>query len=190
MSVALNAIGIPEFARNIIVIQHAFFGAYVVANHEIQDNLSDLAAELDGEIIYQLGGNNVAAWLAAVSNDRAKLILATCDKFATSDWLQLDARRSSFVGCAGLAVVLCQTDFEALMQHAPNLASWLGACVFSKIDEAAAQKEIRERRLAVIREHTGLDDEDILRDATSARTLYEPIHAEWLTLLGRSDLLK
>jgi hypothetical protein len=80
-------------------------------------------------------------------------------------------------------------SFGQLMQAAPNLASWLGALAFQYEDPSAWEADLRARRLAALRSWAGRSDEDVVRAASQGRLPTDPEYAEWLVLLGRSDLI-
>jgi hypothetical protein len=188
MNSTLRPISVAALARHMVAIPQAFFGALIAPDAEIQATLQELGSELDGELPWQFGGVTIESWIAAAKADPSAVRLTTPANFTEQDWRALDARRSSVIGGAGLALVLSKDSFDALTRYAPHFSSCV-ATVFSKLDESG-DSQIRDRRLAAIRVHTGKSDDDMLADAVGVRSMYEPIHAEWLTLLGRSDLLR
>lgn len=47
-----------------------------------------------------------------------------------------------------------------------------------------------EARLVALRNHYGMSDDELLTRVADEELPVEPEHAEWLVLLGRSDLLR
>ena len=52
----------------------------------------------------------------------------------------------------------------------------------------AAEQKIRDGRLAAMRAHTGLSDEQAIEGVRNG-TLVDPHYAEWMVLIGRQDVI-
>lgn len=73
---------------------------------------------------------------------------------------------------------------------APHFTSWAGNRVFLIEEDRFLDQEAIEARLQAIRTHYGMNDEELLELAQRREVPLEPEQAEWLVLLGRSDLLE
>jgi hypothetical protein len=126
-----------------------------------------------------------------VASARGPLVVAGLDTWEPSEWAHLDQLRSRLARDERTALVVSRPSFEAIMGHAPNFSSWLGASVWSyKPHASELTDDERERRLEALRAWSKLTDADVLARAESGELPPEPEYAEWLVLLRRGDLLE
>lgn len=100
---------------------------------------------------------------------------------------QLDEKRTRFEGGPRVVIVTTEGATAALANDAPHVWSWMSSRVFA-VDRDSSRLDI-EQRLASLREGTGLTDDDVIRRAQTGASPLDPIHAEWLILIGRGDLI-
>jgi hypothetical protein len=118
------------------------------------------------------------------------LVIAGLDRFDADEWRLLDVNRSNLVRTLPAVVVLDETRVSVMVEHAPNLWSWLGGAVWRGVPETGLDDEQRAQRLSALREHFGFDDTELVRRAEAGTLEPEPDLAEWLVLIGRGDLIK
>lgn len=78
---------------------------------------------------------------------------------------------------------------EQLENTAPNLASWIAGSIWHLVGTRALSAAETEERLVALRQRTGLSDDEVVGRSEAGRLPPDPEFAEWLTLLGRGDLL-
>ena len=77
------------------------------------------------------------------------------------------------------------------LDNAPNIRSFIGANIFARtVDPSAMSAEEIANRLGQLRSYYGMGDDEVLRRAARADLPAEPHFAEWLLLLGRSELAR
>lgn len=100
---------------------------------------------------------------------------------------ELDLVRNAFANRARVTIVTTPEGARRLSENAPNLWSWIGARCFEL--EASVGVMDKEARLASLRTFFNQSDDEVERLAEAGDLPTEPAYAEWLALLGRSDLL-
>jgi hypothetical protein len=185
---------VGELALRLIAIRGAAgYAAYLVAAGAVPDVIAELGEELaafDPELAVEaLGPGSGELLLRALARPTREIVVVDAASYGDRDWGLLDRRRSSLARAGLLVFVTTPASFEALMQTAPNLASWLGAFVFEQAREAPNNAMVREQRLAALRAWAQRSDQDVIVAATHGRLPADPAYAEWLVLLGRGDLL-
>jgi hypothetical protein len=76
------------------------------------------------------------------------------------------------------------------LASAPNTKSFIGPSIFAVgADGSLMSEDEREQRLANFRHHFHLSDDAVAKLATEGSLPTDPAYAEWLVLMGRSDLL-
>jgi hypothetical protein len=119
------------------------------------------------------------------STDVAVLILRDEEVEAASRLL--DYGRGRLVDrCRGI-IVTSDAGLRTLAASAPSFWSWTGAQVW-RPDFSAGVLDV-ETRLASLRNELGKTDEEIIEHAKDGTLPSDPVYAEWLTLLGRGDLI-
>lgn len=168
------------------------YAVYLAPDEDVVSVLSELNEEfrsidddLETDRLSSLDGEQM---ITDLSTRRAEVVLIDAHPFIAEDWALLDRRRSSLARSGLLVFVTTPSSFEALMRSAPNLASWLGAQVFAYVPDGA-EAAARARRLEALRAWASRSDLDVIRAAEEGTLSREPEYAEWLVLLGRSDLL-
>jgi hypothetical protein len=164
------------------------------------ENHADLAADLSDvlELFTESaaaslsGGDGVVPFVASIeSSDAASLILSGFEQWTIQDWRHLDALRSNLAVQRNAFLLLSEAATSLMLNHAPNLASWIGGRVypftygteFLNVDE-------QEERLVDLRSWSGKTDDEIITLAESHQLSPEPEYGEWLVLLGRGDLIE
>ncbi len=173
----------------------AVYAAYLAAPDQIDAAIAELQDELQGfdasATISVSAPRDAGALIAALAADPAEILLVQASAFSTADWAVLDRRRSSIAHRGLLVFFTTPTSFDGLMRQAPNLASWLGGQVFAYPADGDGPRLAahREQRLAALRAWAARTDADILAAARQGTLPPDPEYAEWLVLLGHSELL-
>jgi hypothetical protein len=197
VSVGEAAIALDELA--FWVVESAEPNAWVVAVADRPSVASSLRAEMEQlrgpeerpPVVVTIG--SVGALFKAVhAHPRGTMIVIGAAVFSVDDWRSLDANRSRLMRNDITVLILDEASAARLENVAPNLASWIGGRVWRLADDAAAPVlspgEI-EQRLAALRAWAGRRDAEVIQLAEAGQLPGDPEYAEWLTLLGRGELL-
>ncbi|TMQ04605.1 MAG: hypothetical protein E6J90_51030 [Deltaproteobacteria bacterium] len=129
---------------------------------------------------------------AVHAHPRGTMIVIGAAMFSVDHWRSLDANRTRLMRNDITILILDEVSAGRLEDVAPNLASWIGGRVWRLAAETAAPvlspSEI-EQRLAALRSWAGRGDAEVIHLAEAGQLPHDPEYAEWLTLLGRGDLL-
>lgn len=160
----------------------------------------EVAADLQDEISAITGPIQLAARRVAVSSSRefaqrvrdnasGVLIVTTSAAFTPAEWASVDVNRSRYQRDGATVLVLEKAAAEQLENMAPNLASWIGGSIWRLVGAQPLDAAEAEQRLVVLRQRAGMSDDDVVRLSEACQLPADPEFAEWLTLLGRGDLL-
>lgn len=183
-----------EFALRLNALRGtAVYGAYLATPDKIGVATAELREELQSfdanATISMNSPRNASALISELDADSAEIQLVQASAFSAADWALLDRRRSSIAHRGLLIFITTQVSFDELMRQAPNLASWLGGQVFAYPDDEPQRAAHREQRLAALRMWASRSDAEILEAARQGTLPPDPEYAEWLVLLGHSELL-
>ena len=154
---------------------------------EITAELHALDESIEVDAIESSGGaTGLLHSLPTLANE---VLLIGAQSYTEADWVVLDRRRSSLAREGATVFLTTPTSFDVLMRVAPNLASWFGGFVFARDDGRAGVEARRAERLDALRAWARRADDDVILAAVEGRLPRDPEYAEWLTLLGRGDLL-
>ncbi len=146
----------------------------------------ELRAESDVQICTLGGNNDDLTMLSELSRD--KICIVVCDAETIGATAEaLEAGRGRFVLGPRIVLVTGPNGANALAQAAPNIWSWVGGRHWQNIRRTPLFD--REARLVSLRLATGFTDEQITTAAEEGSLNSDPVFAEWLSLLGRGDLL-
>ncbi|HEX8112037.1 MAG TPA: hypothetical protein VF516_30100, partial [Kofleriaceae bacterium] len=133
-----------------------------------------------------------ALFRAVHAHPRGTTIVIGAAVFSVDDWRSLDANRTRLMRGDVTILILDDDSAGRLENLAPNLASWVGGRVWRLADGSAAPVlspgEINQR-LTALRAWSGRGDAEVIQLAEAGQLPRDPEYAEWLTLLGRGDLL-
>lgn len=133
-----------------------------------------------------------ALFRAVHTHPHGTLIVTGATAFSVDDWGSLDANRTRLMRDDVTILIVDEAGAGRLENVAPNLASWVGGRIWRLADDATAPalspSEI-DQRLAALRAWAGRGDAEVIRLAETDQLPRDPEYAEWLTLLGRGDLL-
>jgi hypothetical protein len=160
---------------------------------DLAEDLDDVLEIFTESTVTSLSGSaGVMPFVASLaSTEAASIILSGFEQWTTQDWHYLDALRSNLKVQRNAFLLLSQHAASLLLNHAPNLASWIGGRVydftygteFLTVDE-------QEDRLVDLRSWSGKTDDEIITLAQCNQLSPEPEYGEWLVLLGRGDLIE
>jgi hypothetical protein len=117
------------------------------------------------------------------------LIVTLSPAFTSTDWAHVDINRSQFQRDGATMLVLEEAAAEQLENTAPNVASWIGGSIWRLVSARALSAAETTQRLVVLRQRTGLSDDEVVQRSEAGQLPSDPEFAEWLVLLGRGDLL-
>jgi hypothetical protein len=124
------------------------------------------------------------------AKQESALVIAGLDGLDADDWRRIDVNRSNLARTLPAVLVLDEARVPVMVEHAPNLWSWLGGEVWRGVPETGLDDEQRAQRLSALRDHFGFDDAELVRRAEAETLPPEPDIAEWLVLIGRGDLIR
>jgi hypothetical protein len=159
----------------------------------IEDLEGEASARWDRKIrvidVSQKGVSELCHLLRQPADDG--VVLVGMDNWSDEQLQSLDIRRSSLARRGFVVVLLNMGGIRRLFQNAPNLRSWIGGSQFQTApDPGRMNAEEKRARLAALREHHKLSDEDVVRMAKAGTLPVSPEFAEWLVLLDRGDLVQ
>lgn len=197
MSVPLRSIGAGELALRLVAHRgHGDWSALVV--HPPAGEDPPTAAAKLAEEIAAIGGVRVAhvqapgdvlAFATELRKADGPAVVTGVDGWSEAEWRHLDEIRSRLLRDERTVLVLSKAAFERLVAAAPNLGSFIPSAWAYVPDAEGLSEEDRERRLAALREWSGMTDEEMLERRKLGRLPPDPEFSLWLILLGRGDLL-
>jgi len=152
--------------------------------------LSDEISTLDGQIV-TVGAVSSGADLESFVRAHADgiAIVTGVNGFGDADWHRVDLNRTRLQRNGTTVLVLDPAAIEQLENRAPNLASWIGGSIWRLEKPRPLDDVLVEQRLVALRQWSGLEDLEVVRRAEAGDLPPDPAYAEWLTLLGRGELL-
>lgn len=195
MSMLPTTMGTGELCLRLLATRGApSYWAYLVPAAETTRTIEEMAEELQAldervgvdTIDFSAGAVSLLHTLPTLTKE---VLLIGAQSYTEADWVILDRRRSSYAREGATVFLTTQPSFDVLMRVAPNLASWFGGFVFAWDDARRSLEERRTERLRALRLWSGRTDDEVLRAAAEGTLPRDPEYAEWLTLLGRGDLL-
>lgn len=121
---------------------------------------------------------------AVQEHPQEALVLLDVEGLSPEAWRRVDGNRSRLARDYPALLVLEESRVPKMLEHAPNLWSWIASSVWRGLPEGGLSNEQREQRLAVLREHFGFGDGELVRRAQAGTLPPEPDIAEWLVLIG------
>ena len=117
------------------------------------------------------------------------LVLVDVDGLSPVAWRNIDANRSRLARDLPALIVLEETRVPTMLEHAPNLWSWIAGSAWRGVADRGLSDEQRALRLTALREHFGFSDEELVLRAEAGTLPAEPDIAEWLVLIGKGHLI-
>ncbi len=122
--------------------------------------------------------------------DDDAVILSSGTGLKREKWRSLDIMRSALERKGPVILWLATGDVANLVEHAPNLRSFIGGSIFLAGPDGGIMTETeRQERLKQLSEHFQLTDQEVVRKAEVGELSNEPEFVEWLVLLDRGDLV-
>lgn len=166
---------------------------------ELASAIDDIAA-LEAEVVQVHDARELLARVAtgaspatppgtSVESPGIRIVWGLSD-LPESDWKWLDLARSRLAHAGRVVLVMAAQSGSRLFRCAPNLASWIGAAVWT-LDRAVPVLSVveREQRLQALRTQLDLSDDEVIARAERGELPDDPEYAEWLVLLDRGDLV-
>ena len=118
------------------------------------------------------------------------LIIWNFENWDNHHWRKFDQMRSRLIKQRGVVLVLSEKIVNKMFVDAPNLVSWIGACVYEFIEDSEfLTEEERQMRVVELQQWSGYSDAQVLELAESEQLPPDPEYGEWLVLLNREDLI-
>jgi hypothetical protein len=192
MNVDIPRIGIAEFALR-AGTQPGWSVLLVEPEHaqEVLNSLSDELQDLDEAQSVRITPDSPEDFVVAFqAADGHTVVVNGLDKFTDDDWQHIDLLRSRLARDGSTILLLSLAAVEKFFAFAPNLSSWLGSTVWrADLDANILSQNEKEQRLNAIREGATFSDHEVVARAERGELPSDPEFAEWLTLLGRGDLV-
>jgi len=125
--------------------------------------------------------------LSRASREHADAVLVVASPWGKE--LELDTERSMLARARPAVLLMPVAAAGELSNIAPHFLSWIGGEVHRVVDDRYISADDRAIRLDALRTRFGLSDEQLLEAARAGVAPNDPAVAEWLVLLGASDLL-
>lgn len=196
MTMAPRPIGLGELALRAANRRGAWIVLLVSDAGSVSRAAEELIAELalmskDPPVRVHEPGSPGAMAQTFAANPSGVLVVSGIDRFTGDDWAHVDLLRSQYQREPSVVLLMTMASMVLLMQHAPNLASWIGGTAWSwDRDAERLDQAQREERLAALREWAGFDDDELVRRAERGELPSDPEYAEWLVLLRRGELIR
>jgi hypothetical protein len=118
------------------------------------------------------------------------ILISGLEQWNDEQFISLDINRSRLETGAFLIFKMDLNTVARFLDRAPNLRSFIGTSIFISAPDSSTMsaQEISER-LHQLREHYRMSDEEVVERAENGSLPAEPHFAEWLFLLGRSELV-
>lgn len=190
-SLATSQLG--EFAFRVLESDGPNVWLVLVSDGPLDEVARMLSAEistLDGEsaTVYAVTSGSDLESLAREHADGIAIVTGV-NGFGDADWQRVDLNRTRLQRNGTTVLVLDPAAIEQLENRAPNLASWIGGSIWRLEEARPLDGANAEQRLVALRRWSGLGDQEVVRLAESGALPPDPEYAEWLTLLGRGELL-
>lgn len=172
-------------------------GAWLVVVVELENREQVISELLDELNAAELPNRRIRVvedkdrWMAQMLDSLLDIVvLDGFEHWSEKDWREADYLRSRLSRPGPQVWILQLSCVNDLVRFAPNLASFIGGNVFA-VDQRVGlltQEEIATR-LDQYRNRYGMTDEVLFEKARTRVLAWEPEFAEWLTLIGRGELI-
>lgn len=158
----------------------------------IADELFEAAGDIGDVAVERVDVESSQALIDGVHRPGDAIrIFSGLDHLSEDDWRHVDHARSRLAREGCVVLVVAEQSIQRMFRHAPNLASWIGAAVWSFDDTIPTlSAEEKEARLEALRIWSGLSDAEVIERAEQNVLPGDPEYAEWLVLLDRGDLVE
>jgi hypothetical protein len=187
----LELVGPAAIAER-IALDHNLWAAITFRRGELSDGLARIVGELEvadtpRRYVIVAASNSTEVIQNIVLHPHDTVVFVTgVEDLAREELEALDRKRNALLERT-LLVCTNQEGLRNLALHAPNIYSWFAGQCF-QFDVAEGVMNVQER-LESLRNHYRLSDTEVVERAAAGRLPPEPAFVEWLTLLGRGDLL-
>jgi hypothetical protein len=194
MTTGLRQIPQSEFVRRAIERTGGnSWLALVVPDHRLADVVEQTAAGIASESeieVFRVDAPPDAESLARAGRRAGILVASLVDAWPPGAWARLDTLRSLLQREHRAVLVLSESAARHVFREAPHFARLFTGSVWELSPEPDEMNAAdRLDRLASLERWANLSTSDMIARA-EARTLPpDPEYAEWLVLVGRSDLL-
>jgi len=194
MTTGLRQIPQSEFVRRAIERTggNSWLGL-VVPDHRLADVVEQTAAGIASESeleVFRVDAPADAESLARAGRRAGILVASLVDSWPPGAWARLDTLRSLLQREHRAVLVLSESAARHVFREAPHFARLFTGSVWDlapEPDEMSAAD--RFDRLASLERWANLSTSDMISRAEARALPPDPEYAEWLVLVGRSDLL-
>lgn len=129
--------------------------------------------------------------VAAAVMRAAIAVVAGLEGWSLTEWARFDVLRSLLAEKAQkVALILSEEGAGRLFTQAPHFARFFtGSAWQAELDAGSMSDSERLARINALERSTGMSTEEMLRRAENRALPAEPEFAEWIALVGRSELL-
>jgi len=193
MTTGLRPISQSEIVRRAIerTGSNSWLGLVVPADR-VADVVEQIAAGIASESEIEVFRVEAPADADALACEgrRAGIMVASLDAWPPDAWARLDALRSLLQREHRTVLVLSESAAQHVFRQAPHFARLFTGSVWELAPEPEEMSEAdRLDRVASLERWASLSTPDMITRAEAKTLPPDPEYAEWLALVGRSDLL-
>jgi hypothetical protein len=194
MTTGLRQIPQSEFVRRAIERTggNSWLGL-VVPDDRLADVVKQTAAGIASESeieVFRVDAPADAEALARAGRRAGILVASLTDAWPPGAWARLDALRSRLQREHRTVLVLSESAARHVFREAPHFSRLFTGSVWDLAPEPDEMSDAdRRARVASLEQWGDLSTRDMIARAEAQALPPEPEYAEWLVLVGRSDLL-
>jgi hypothetical protein len=144
-------------------------------------------AEID---VFRVDAPADAEALASAGRRAGVLVASLGEAWPPAEWARLDVLRSRLQRQDRAVLVLSEPAAQRVFREAPHFARLFTGSVWDLAPESDVMSDADRRdRVASLERWAGLSTADMITRAETKALPSDPEYAEWLVLVGRSDLL-
>jgi hypothetical protein len=136
-------------------------------DQRVADELSEAVRDMDDVAVERVHVDGAQALIDGIRRPGDAIrIVSGLDHLSEEDWRHIDRSRSRLARTGCIVLVLSERGVHRMFRGAPNLASWVGAAVWS-FDDAipVLSEEEKQARLQTLRAWSGLSDAEVIERA-------------------------
>ena len=194
MITGLALIPVTEFVRRILERSGTGNWFVLVAPPDAVPQLvQQISAGITGETaeaVTRLDRPASADEVVKAAARNAVLVVSGLDSWSAAQWERWDVVRSRLVAARKVALVLTAPAAALLFTQAPHFARFFtGSAWQAELDADTMSEASRLARIVALEHATGMTSAEMAQKAERRELSADPQFAEWLALIGRSELL-
>jgi hypothetical protein len=194
MTTGLRQIPQSEFVRRAIerTGRNSWLGL-VVPDNRLADVVEQIAAGIASESeidVFRVDAPADAESLADAGCRAGILVASLADTWPPDAWVRLDALRSRLQRESRTVLLLSESAARHVFREAPHFARLFTGSVWELAPGPDEMSDADRRdRITSLEQWANLSTPDMISRAEAQALPEDPEYAEWLVLVGRSDLL-